>query len=65
MENGGNPRLIVEVMLDHITSAPNRRQNFTALLEVEKEFPVVSSLNNASGDNNVSKIGTVAFEGDK
>jgi hypothetical protein len=59
MEHGGNPKVIIEVFLDHVTSAPNRhRQGLGNIFDNDRE-------NGLSGFNDVvsSKMGTVSFEG--
>jgi hypothetical protein len=61
MEKGGGPKSIIEVLLDHVTSASGRKQNYAALLEVEKEFPLGSSA--VTADVSLSKSDTIAFEG--
>ncbi len=60
MDHGGNPKIIIEVLLDHITSASNRhRQGLGNIMDNDREITGTGIPEGASG-----KIGTVTFEGE-
>lgn len=58
MDQGGNPKIIIEVLLDHATSAPNRHRPGLGGLFDDRDSGL-GGLN----DGVSSKMGTVAFDG--
>ncbi len=58
MENGGHPRIIIEVLLDHVASIPGRhRQVLGGALDNDREG------NNTGTEGISNKIGTIEFDG--
>lgn len=63
IENGGSPKLVVEVLLDHVGSQNNRqKQNVGPYLD--GNFGDRDIYSNEGGANNRNNTGTIGFEGD-
>lgn len=61
MTNGANPKLVIEVLLDHVVALPGRpRPNIGVLLDNDPEL--TASLNATPADLVGVKVGTISFE---